>query len=84
MKSLTEKMTLWIGTLTKDICEDKEKVLNKVESFPGDKEIVKFAIEDLGKLPKNNIVGQCLIDFIEWYNTGSISGIKAELNEIER
>lgn len=84
MKSLTEKITKWIGVLTKDICENKEKVLEKVKDFPGDQNIITYAIEDLEKLPKNNIVGQCLVDFIEWYSTGVVSGIKVELNEIKR
>lgn len=81
MKSLTSKIKDWIETLTKDIDENKEGVLTKLKDFPGNQKIVEYAIEDIEKLPQNNLTGKTIIDFLEWYSTGTITDIKVELNE---
>ena len=79
--SLTYKMKSWIEKLTSDLGANESIVLNKLEDFPGNKEIVAAALEDIEKLPLQEEVGKAVVDFLEWYSTGKITGIKVALNE---
>lgn len=80
-QSLTMKMKSWIEKLTKDLVDKESYVLNKLGDFPGNKQIVKYALQDITKLPVQSEVGKEVVNFLEWYSTGKITGIKVDVNE---
>lgn len=79
--SLTYKMKSWIEKLTSDLDANESIILNKLNDFPGNKEIVKVALDDIEKLPPQEEVVKTVVDFLEWYSTGKITGIKVVKNE---
>lgn len=74
---LTQEVTVWLNKFINDLAMNEQKVLNAVELFPGDQEIVKKAIvEGPDKLSKED-ADACreIINFVEFYATGSISNL---------
>ena len=74
---LTQEVAVWLNKFINDLAMDQKKVLNAVELFPGDKEVVKKAIVDgPDKLSKEDAnICREIINFVEFYSTGSISNL---------
>lgn len=74
---LTQEVAVWLNKFINDLATNMKKVLDAVELFPGDKEIVKKAITDGPETLSKEDANTCreIINFVEFYSTGSISNL---------
>ena len=75
-EAYTLEVSKYMNNFINDIAENKEKVLKKLEEFPGKNHtlIKKAIIEGPGALPADDVnVCKDVFNFIEFYSTGKYS-----------
>lgn len=74
----------WVTKFVDDIALKPEVVLKKVDSFPGNQELLRKVIKE-GPAEvdqKDPDIANEIFNFIEFYNTGRVSGtIEVKVNE---
>ncbi len=76
-EDFTRLTSNWLNTFINDLAGDKQKVLKRLEDFPGDQGTVKKAIEEGPDVFDKKDTNTCrtLFNFVEFYATGKISSI---------
>lgn len=72
----TMLVSKYLNTFINDLAENKEKVLKKIEEYPGKNHMLieKAILEGPDKLPQADAdVCKDIFNFIEFYSTGKIS-----------
>lgn len=70
--SFTKLFSKWLNIFLNDLDSQEDKILEKVETFPGNKEIVRKAIQDFDSFDKKDeSIASEIVNFIEYYATGN-------------
>lgn len=80
-EQFTLEFSSYLNTFIKDLANDQNKVLAKVDDFTGDRQTVRQAILNGPSVFEKTDIQTCktLLNFIEFYCTGRISRIDVEV-----
>ena len=87
-EQFTQVTSNWLNIFINDLATNPDKVLAKVDDFPGEHKFIKQALKDgPNSLDKRDVkAAKDLFNFIEFYATGKFSNIEVEeiTNGIDR
>ena len=75
LETFTQISSVWLNKFIKDLATSKGVVLKTVDEFPGDKDLVKKALEKGPEFldPRDAKACKEIFNFVEYYSTGAIS-----------
>lgn len=72
----------WMNTFLRDLANNKDKIMRSVDSFPGNREIVKIGIlEGPEKLGDSIDAAKEMFNFISYYATGRIQEVEIKAKD---